>query len=142
LTSSARTASERGIAAAYVDASALVKLVVDEPESEALRHAFGGTPLVSTAIVATEFLRAVRRGSPRLTDAAIARLARVDTVPIAPDILVLAGLLGPPTVRALDAIHLLTALVLQPYVSPLITYDRRLAEAAEALGLAVASPRE
>jgi prevent-host-death family protein len=43
--------------------------------------------------------------------------------------------------RSLDAIHLVTAMLLYPHVSPFITYDRRLAAVAGAVGLEVASPR-
>ena len=112
--SSARIESRLGEGGAYVDTSAFAKLILDEPESAAMKALFARTPLTSSAVLVTEFLRAVRRENPDRTDDAIERL---------------------------DAIHLVTALMVHPYVSPLITYDRRLAAAAEALGLEVASPR-
>ena len=50
-----------------------------------------------------------------------------------------AGLPGPP--RALDAIHLAAAQSLGSDLAVLITYDVRMAQAAERLGMVVESPR-
>lgn len=53
----------------YVDASALVKLVRDEPESSALRSYLADADLVSCELVLTEVPRAIRRAAaddPRL----------------------------------------------------------------------------
>ena len=47
----------------YVDASAIVKLVVDEPESRALRAFIDGADLVSCELVLTEVPRAIRRAT-------------------------------------------------------------------------------
>jgi predicted nucleic acid-binding protein len=139
--SSARIESRLGEGGAYVDTSAFAKLILDEPESAAMKALFARTPLTSSAVLVTEFLRAVRRENPDRTDDAIERLDRVATVAIERDVVMAAGLIGAGALGSLDAIHLVTALMVHPYVSPLITYDRRLAAAAEALGLEVASPR-
>jgi uncharacterized protein len=139
--SSARIDSEFGEGGAYVDTSALAKLVLDESESLAMEEVFKRTPLTSSALLVTELLRTVRRDFPERSDHAIALLDHIDTMPIDPDVLMLAGFVGAPGLRALDAIHLVTAAMLYPEVSPLITYDRRLAAAAKAFGLQVASPR-
>jgi uncharacterized protein len=141
LTSSARTRSELGSAGAYVDTSALTKLVITEPHSAAMHEAFRATAFTSSAVIVTEFVRAVRRSDPRATAQATERLDRIATVAVNDDILMLAGAIEPPQLRSLDAIHLATALILHPVVSPLITYDRSLAAAATAFGLQVASPR-
>lgn len=45
----------------YADASALVKLVRNEPESSALRTFIGDADLVSSDLILTEIPRAVRR---------------------------------------------------------------------------------
>jgi predicted nucleic acid-binding protein len=45
-----------------------------------------------------------------------------------------------PPLRALDAIHLATALTLQDDLAVLVAYDRELLAAARAEGLTVASP--
>jgi predicted nucleic acid-binding protein len=51
-----------------------------------------------------------------------------------------AGEIGPLNLRALDAIHLASALSLGRELDALVTYDRRLASAAEAAGMVVESP--
>ncbi len=53
----------------YADASALVKLVRDEPETHALRTFLAAADLVSCELVLTEVPRAIRRAAahdPRL----------------------------------------------------------------------------
>ena len=47
----------------YLDASALVKLVREEPETPALRAYLSGADLVSTELVLTELPRALRRAA-------------------------------------------------------------------------------
>ena len=76
-----------------------------------------------------------------------ARLAHVtrlldDLVIVAlePDVAAAAATIGPPTLRTLDAIHLASAAALGSDLEALVTYDRRLAEAARGLGMPVASP--
>jgi len=49
----------------YADASALVKLVRDEPESEPLRAFLADADLVSSELVLTELPRAIRRAADR-----------------------------------------------------------------------------
>ena len=49
----------------YVDASAIVKLVRDEPESDALRAFLADSDIVSSELVLTEVPRAIRRAAAR-----------------------------------------------------------------------------
>jgi len=51
-----------------------------------------------------------------------------------------AATIGPPTLRTLDAIHLASAAALGTDLESFVTYDRRLAESARAIGVPVASP--
>lgn len=51
-----------------------------------------------------------------------------------------AGLLGPSTMRSLDAIHIATAMSLGPDLGVMITYDERMVAAAGLFGLPVALP--
>jgi predicted nucleic acid-binding protein len=51
-----------------------------------------------------------------------------------------AGMLNPPEMRALDAIHLATARSLGAGLGVLLTYDQRLVAAAAWYGIPVASP--
>jgi predicted nucleic acid-binding protein len=127
----------------YLDSSALVKLVVREPESQALIEFLRDRPdRVSSALVLAEVPRALRRA--RLGTAVRRRareiLARVALVDIDRRALTFAAAIDPPTVRTLDAIHLATALVLREDLRALVTYDRRLAASAERADLQVQRP--
>ena len=51
-----------------------------------------------------------------------------------------AAALEPAELRTLDAIHLATALAVREDLAGLVTYDRRLAAAAERLDLEVFAP--
>ncbi len=126
----------------YLDSSAIVKLVLPEPESLALRSFLASDEdHVSSSLARVEVLRTVRRvddTEDRLR-AAKQSLARVSLVDMREALLGEAGTLGPPNLRSLDAIHLATALSLDR-LDAFVTYDHRLAEAARKAGLSVASP--
>ena len=128
----------------YLDTSALVKLVTRERETPALRtylSRYAHDVRFTAALSRTELLRAVRRSeSFDLVGHAHRVLSRIDQVALTTRLLDEAGSLGPPTLRTLDAIHLAAART-APALRGLITYDTRLAAAAEAVGVAVAAPR-
>ncbi len=72
---------------------------------------------------------------------ALARvLAPIDIMAITEEIAGQASRLDPPLLRSLDAIHLASALALGEELEGIVTYDRRLAEAARQLGIPVFSP--
>ena len=126
-----------------LDSSALVKLVLDEPESAALeRWLTSRAPLSVTAsdLVRVELIRAVARAAPAGVPRARTLLAGVDLVPITRDLLETAAELGPPSLRSLDALHLATALSLGSALDAFVVYDERLAEAATDAGLPVVAP--
>ncbi len=131
----------------YTDASALVKLVRDEPESPALRAALSGADLVASDLVLAEVPRAIRRAAaqdPGLpAEALVARAQAVcDAVALHPvdrGVLRAAGALGGPELRTLDAIHVVAAALLSP-LDGFVTYDRRQATAAALAGLVPTSP--
>lgn len=127
----------------YLDTSALTKLVVPERESTALRRFVSDheddTGFVA-ALAQTELIRAVvRRGMPDAVAHARRLLRSIDMVPLTGRLLNDAALLPPSTLRSLDAIHLAAART-APALRAIITYDDRLAEAAESLGMPVARP--
>ncbi len=127
----------------YLDSSALVKLVVSEPESTALMEFLRGQPeRLSSAVALTEVPRALRRGGFGTRERRRARelLARVALVDPDRRILATAATLDPPTLRTLDAIHLATALAVREELAALVTYDRRLRTAAERAHLDVVAP--
>lgn len=130
--------------ATYLDSSAIVKLAVREPESAALRRYLRlrrRHPLVSSALARTEVLRALLPAG----DAAVARgrmvLQRLDLVRLNDRALNAAGVLQPPELRSLDAIHLASAQQLGRDLTCLVTYDERMVMAAKRLGVTVVQPR-
>ncbi len=128
----------------YVDSSALVKLVVEEPESGALmRRLRDQTNLVSSAVAVVEVERAARRTSSDATTVARARevMAAVHLLAVDGPVLERAAGLGPLTLRTLDAIHLASALSIRDDLDAVVVYDDRLAAAAGAAGLTVLTPR-
>ena len=130
----------------YLDASAIVKLVTAEAETAALRRwVEPQAPLVTSRISTVEVARAMlRKGarSVRLGRGAFDEAFRsVGVVELDASIAERAGSLSPPTLRALDAIHLAAALGFGDEVATLVTYDARLADAARAAGLEVVAPR-
>lgn len=127
---------------AYVDTSALVKLVVAERETPALESSLAHRAgLICSSVGATELQRTCRRALNRR------QMSRVDEVleavfliQVTPAILDAAADLSPPTLRTLDAIHLATVLSLDERGVEVITYDRHLADAAASHGLSVVAP--
>ena len=127
--------------ATYVDSSAIVKLVVREPESAALRRYLRRRrPLVSSALARTEVLRAVLPAGPLVQNRAAQVLGRLELIRLNNRVLDAAGELEPADVRSLDAIHLATAKLLGDTLHRLITYDRRMADAATGLDVDVIAP--
>ena len=125
----------------YIDSSAIVKLVAREPESIALRRFVQRRrPLVASALVRTEVTRAVLSlGDPflrRVTQV----LNRIDLVRINNQVLGDAGLLEPPGIRSLDAIHLATAALFEDTLNAVITYDGPMTDAARMFGWKVSAP--
>lgn len=125
----------------YLDSSALVKLVVRERESRALRQFLGRHPRrVSCGLARVEVPRAVLHlGAPPLQRAR-RLLRRIDLIRLDDSLLDAAGAMDTRVLRSLDAIHLAAAQLVSPALDALITYDRRMAEAAASLGFTVASP--
>ncbi len=129
----------------YLDTSAFLKTLFEEPESDALCGYLGEAPaseLVSSALLSVETRRSLIRLRSTILPRADLALARVSQIDVSPAVLESAGRLPDPMLRSLDAIHLATALLIRDAVEALVTYDARLADAARAHGLAVAAPAE
>jgi predicted nucleic acid-binding protein len=125
----------------YLDSSAFVKLVATEPESDALRRYLRRMPLqTSSALLRTEVLRAAMRASQPHVAKARRLLRGVALIEVDRDVLDRGGTLAPPDLRSLDAIHLAAALSLEDDLGELVTYDARMAAAAQAHGISVSSP--
>ncbi len=128
----------------YLDSSALVKLVQRERESDALRRYLRrhrADQLVTSALARVEVVRAVLAGGPSALAHARRQLSRVDQVLLSTELLDRAATLAPNgPLRSLDAIHLAAAQVVGADLRALVTYDSRMADAAQDLDLAVEWP--
>jgi uncharacterized protein len=125
----------------YLDSSALVKLVVPEPESGALREALRAWPeRVSSVVAEIEVERVARRIGGGTIRRARSVLARLGLVELDEKVRSSAARLAPPELRTLDAVHLATALSLGDDLGALCAYDQRLALAATARGATVLMP--
>lgn len=127
---------------AYLDASALVKLVLPESETAALRNALPNWVRHATSrISVVEVLRAARRRDATVEPDARELLTRLSLVAITNRSLVGAVLVHPPELSSIDALHVASAWGLGRSLAAFVSYDARQLEAAEALGLPTASPR-
>jgi uncharacterized protein len=127
---------------AYIDASAFVKLFAPEPESEAIAVAMDAewSNLVASEILAVEAFRAAVRIGGDAPAAASRVLRRVALLPLSSEVRERACRIGTPELRALDAIHLATALSQGAQIAAIFTYDKRLARASADAGLRVLAP--
>lgn len=128
----------------YLDASALVKLVQREAESAALRRHLrrrAAVPLVTSALSRTEVVRAVLPGGVAAVERARQQLGRIHQIAVDDSVLDSAATLrGPGLLRSLDAVHLASAKLLGGALEAVVTYDQRMAAAAEAMGLRTTAP--
>lgn len=127
----------------YLDTSALVKLVVAESETAALRSWLESADrdFVASDLARTELMRVARQVVPDRALRAREVLESVILVEVTPGVFDEAGRLNPPTLRSLDAIHLAAALDLGDDLEGLVTYAQRFADAARANGVAVITPQ-
>ena len=126
----------------YLDSSALVKLVLAERESAALRAALPpGGAHTSSRLSDVEVTRAARRAGHRDADRAQRVIATLALIPLSDDVLAAARALEPVALRSLDAIHLASALSLGNQLDAVVTYDARMLDAARSLGVRTLAPR-
>ncbi len=128
----------------YLDSSAIVKLIVREPESPALFEWLANRPeRISSIVARVEVLRALRRTDSSGTATwkrALDVLDRIALLTIDRRITDMAAQLDPRELRSLDAIHLATALSVGAELSGVVAYDDRLAAAATRSGIEVWAP--
>jgi predicted nucleic acid-binding protein len=124
----------------YLDASALVKLVIPEVESAALHIYVDARPLLASCTLArVELPRAVAPHGEAALSTSRRLLAQLDLVQLDDELLDLAGELA-GNLRSLDAVHVAAAMEFGDGLEALVTYDKRMARAARALGLPVLAP--
>ena len=135
----------------YLDTCALLKLIRHEPETPALTawiNDRAGTMWFTAEVARTELARSLRRinhdQDAKLLDADLKQAAdlceRLDLIPMTTRVLTDAAALEQPFLRTIDALHIAAAAGLRASVSAFVTYDKRLAAAAETAGLPVAAP--
>lgn len=124
----------------YFDSSALTKLATGEPETDAVASLSSADNLwITSDLARTEVPRAVTRQGGSVTDA-LEVLRNMVVIELDRDIYELAGRIQPDRLRSLDAIHVAAALSLGSDLTAIVTYDQRLAEAAQLNGIKVLSP--
>ena len=126
----------------YLDTSAAVKLVVAERGSTVLHSWIRGAEreIVSSDLLRTELLRAVRRGAPEQMRRAREVLDSVTLLTMPTSVFERAADLEPDGLRGLDSLHLAAALELGDDLEGIVTYDDRLGRAALGRGLLVVAP--
>jgi uncharacterized protein len=135
------------VALFYADSSALVKLVLDEPESAVLRAYLDGADLISCELVLSEIPRAIRRAAAadpalprgRLLARAGELLDAVALLAVDRELLIGAGTLAEPSLRGLDAIYVAAA-ISAGALDAFVTYDERQGAAARLAGLRTTAP--
>src|SRR6266542_4537672 len=125
----------------YLDSSAIVKLVVPEAETKALRELLKSWPeRVSSGVARIEVERVARRigaGAVRRARSVLSRIALVD---LDEPVVRVAAALEPAELRSLDAIHLATAISLGGDLGAFCAYDVRLGDAAVSKTIEVLAP--
>lgn len=122
-----------------------MKLVQREVESDALRGFLRERQderRVTSALSRVEVVRAVLAGGQPAIAHARRQLARLDQINLDRDLLDEAAVLvSTEMLRSLDAVHLACARRVGSDLRALITYDHRMGDAAQAMGLVVEAPR-
>jgi len=127
----------------YLDSAAVVKLVHAEPESATLRSWLdkrAEVQWISSVLTEIESFRALARYAPAAVSRLPAVLDQIDLIDLDQRIRMLAQTVTPATVRSLDAIHLGTDLRSRSSLTSFVTYDKRLRDAARAVGLPTDAP--
>lgn len=125
----------------YADTSALTKLLKTEAESDAMRAWFDSSGEVVTSDLArTELRRAAKRDDPDLLVGVREVLDRVSVLTLNSTTFDTAGLLDPPELRSLDALHIASALELGDDLEGIVAYDNTFLKAARANGIQTVSP--
>ncbi len=123
----------------YVDTSALLKRIFIEDESPQVlailrARSAAGELVASSELTWVEVARAISRAGVReVSEVLRAACTGIARQPLTRSVMQRACTIGPPHLRSLDAIHLSAAISLGAV--EMLTFDRRLAEAAESVGL-------
>ena len=125
-----------------VDTSALVKLIVNEQHSKSLSSWVDGCKqdLFISELARTEVSRAIARVDPNLIRQFNAIVTRFGVIRVSTQVLTIAAVLTPTTLRTLDAIHLASCVILGDDLTGFVTYDNAQASAASINSIEVITP--
>jgi uncharacterized protein len=116
---------------AYLDSSAIVKLVSREDETSALRAELAHWPYhASSRLAEIEVQRAALKLGHTARERARKVLQAISLFAIDDPIIAMASSMLPDSLRTLDAIHVATARLLAADLGVLITYDLRMLQTA------------
>lgn len=126
----------------YLDTSAALKLLIAEVESDALAAAIdeASADLVGCWLLETQLRRAAQREDALSQRRVSDFLDGIDIYAVPSSLFREAGLLPGASLRSLAALHLAAAV--RVGVDRVLTYDRRMGQAAEDLGLTVFAPAQ
>jgi predicted nucleic acid-binding protein len=125
----------------YLDTSVLGRVLLDEPDTPAIRRELGHFERhVSSGLLSVELHRLGLRENMLALVSEL--LSGKVLIPVDAEILTAAETIAPPTVATLDAIHLATAVSLSSagQLDALMTYDKQLATGAREHGIEVLAP--
>jgi predicted nucleic acid-binding protein len=124
----------------YFDSSAILNIIFKEANwSELSKYADEG--IYTSRLSRLEVLRTVARVAPALRDQSESYLKKCAIVELRPAILRAAEQFDSSIkVKSLDAIHIASALGIQPLIDGIISYDRLMVSQAKLLGLLAISP--
>jgi len=126
----------------YIDSSAILKLIVQEKESDAVRS-ISRARFITSEISRVEIIRTVLQNEPKALKAAEGVLKNINILTIDSATLTQAERLPERiSIRALDAIHLASAGKFGLRINSILTYDKQMAKAARELGFEVLAPTE
>jgi uncharacterized protein len=125
----------------YLDTSVLGRILLDEPDTPAIRRELGHFERhISSGLLSVELHRLGLRVNMLAVVSEL--LSGKVLIPVDAEILAAAETITPPTVATLDAIHLATAVSLSNAgkLDALMTYDKQLATGVREHGLEVLTP--
>lgn len=126
---------------AYLDPTAIVRLVRNEPGAAEMTGLLRGMSNRVTSVVSrAEVARAIALSDPDALGRATDLMARLALVQLDPGIVTSASALRPATLGTVGAIHVASALLLADSLDAFLTYDPAIASAARGASLPVESP--
>ena len=124
----------------FLDSSAILKLIVEEPESKTLRR-FIPEYKMASRLSRLEVLRNVHRIDPKKVSTARDKLDGIFYVEINTPVLKNAEEIAlAMEIKSLDAIQAGSALFLKDSIAGVISYDKNLNRALKSLGIKVYAP--